>query len=423
MTWQEDQQFLQGGVYKRASFKSVPFWVSGYKKAHGRRQSVQKFPGDRFTIIQDLGEDSAEFSVQAFIMGNFYHKQRDDLEAKLLEGGEGDLYLPWRGTIKVTIVGKPVTSESRTERGFCTISFRCIVTAPKPDLFTPDSAQEVRDISEEARNQTQAVFVDGYSAAGEPQARKLKITEAVDSISTKLVDAQDHIGAQINLISTGANQVSRLFSQINVLINQPLEFSDAVIDAVVTTYSSIRSTTELLKVVVTTWGRGGPLRILADQTFPFLLGFSAPTVPILNQTGQTEQDNLDQVYRHARLQMFYEVASAMTTLEFSSRQHATQFRTEYIEVADFLSLDMDGDEFEVFADLNTAVHKHLEKVSATLPELGTFTPADTLPSVVVAHLAYGDARLEPEIVARNDIPFPGFVPQGEPLEVVLLDGS
>lgn len=422
MSWQENQQFLTGGEYKSASFRGVPFWVQDYQKEFGRRQSIQKFPGDKYTAVQDLGEDSPNFTVNAFVVGTFYDDQRNDLEAALNKGGEGDLYLPWRGTLKVTVVGRPRTSENKDERGYCVISFDCVVTAPPPKLFSPDNAQTVRNMAGQARNETQSKFQQGYSIIHQPQANKLKIRDGIDLVSGAMVGIQSAVSSQMNVITSGANQVSRLVNRMNTVINLPFDFSEVVIDAVVTTYSSLRSTSDLLENVVTTWGRGGPLRILADQTFPFLLGFNTPTVPTQTAAGAQEQRNIDQFYRHFRLQLFYEAASVMTELPFQSYQQAARFRTEYIEVADQLMLDVDGDEFEAFAALNAAVVNHVSEVANELPQLGTFTPADTLPALVVAHLMYGDASLESEIVQRNDIPDPNFVPQGEPLEVVLFDG-
>ena len=52
-----------------------------------------------------------------------------------------------------------------------------------------------------------------------------------------------------------------------------------------------------------------------------------------------------------------------------------------------------------------------------------YTPGATLPAIVIAQIVYGDAigevaaRAE-QIVARNRIAHPAFVPGGEPLELL-----
>jgi len=57
---------------------------------------------------------------------------------------------------------------------------------------------------------------------------------------------------------------------------------------------------------------------------------------------------------------------------------------------------------------------------ADLPRLVAISMPATLPALVVAYLAFGDATRAAEIVARNAIIIrhPGFVPGGIPLEAL-----
>jgi len=41
-----------------------------------------------------------------------------------------------------------------------------------------------------------------------------------------------------------------------------------------------------------------------------------------------------------------------------------------------------------------------------------------MPAIVLAYRLYGDAERADEIVARNRVRHPGFVPGGQPLEVL-----
>ena len=425
MAWFDEQQFFVDGRpvregYRRAKFRDAVFWVEDYSKDAGRRLAIQRFPGQQFTNVQDLGADSNRFQISAFLIGPNYDIERLALEAALLEGGEGELFLPWRGPLTVTIVGRIKTNESKSQRGFCTVSFECIETAPPPEFAVADAGARVNDAAENAKEESQAKFVRRYSNDGIPESRRAKLRRGLDDLSEQLVDIQGTISAKINIIGQVTNQVTRLSGNLNALINQPLELSDAIVDGVVTTYSALRAPAELLENVVTTWSRGGPIRILVDQTFNFSNDFAAgkPTVQTTTANGVQEQTNLDELYRLGPLLALYETASLFTGLPFESFSQADGARSAFIDAMDPFLLEASDKEFEAISNLNEAVSAYLSEVARGLPEIGTHTPADTFPALVVAQHLYGDARQAEDIVARNRLQHPGFVLQDEPLEVI-----
>lgn len=429
MAWFDNQQFAPDGVrplvqgYQRAKFRDAVFWVNDYSQDAGRRLSIQRFPGDRFTNVQDLGADSTKFTVNAFLVGEDYDTDRVALEQALLKGGEGDLYLPWRGTLTVTIVGRIRTQESKTARGTCTVTFECIETNPPPRVFSVDAAARVGDAADRAESETKRKFGRRFSNTGVPESRRFKVRAGLSDLSNRVVEIQGTISAKIGVIASTTNQVSRLFGSFNSLINTPLELSDAIVDAVVTSYSSARSSVELLRNVLTTWGRGGPIRILADQTFNFADDFSnsRPTVQSTTANGVQENTNLEELYRLAPLASLYETARLYTVLPFESFNQADSIRTRFVDAIDPFLLDASDKEFEAISDLTEAVAAYLSEVAEGLPQIATHTPADTFHAFVVAHHLYGDATQAEDIVDRNRIQHPGFVAQDEPLEV-LSDG-
>lgn len=425
MTWQEDQQFFPNGEqvrngYRRARFRDAPFWVDQYQYDQGRRLSIQKFPGDQYTSVQDLGLDGTSISVRAFLVGENYHTELRALESALLRGGEGTLFLPWRGEITVTIVGRIQVAESKDARGFASVGFECLETAPPPIISSPDPRNRVRNASANARTVTSDNFVTGYTQEGVPETRKAKLRAALDSASEKLLDVQGTVSAKIGVLGRSTNQISRLFGRLNGVINLPLELSDAIVDAVVTTFSSVRSSSFLAQQVLTTWGAGGPARILAETTFNFSSDFTAekPTVDQNNTAGVQEQQNLDLLYRMFALQVLYEFTDLLTVVGFESYNQATGILADFIAAVDPFMLDASDKEYEALANLVESVGAYLTTVAQGLPQLATFTPAATLPSLVIAHMLYGNARLEGDVVLRNRIQHPGFVLQGDELEVI-----
>jgi prophage DNA circulation protein len=53
-----------------------------------------------------------------------------------------------------------------------------------------------------------------------------------------------------------------------------------------------------------------------------------------------------------------------------------------------------------------------------LPSVTQVVPQQTLPALVQAYQLYGDSTRDTDLVNRNLLQHPGFIPAGEPLEVV-----
>jgi prophage DNA circulation protein len=426
MGWRERQLFFPENSrdnltleenYQRAQFKDAPFWVESYNLDGGRRQSVQRFPGDQFTNVQDLGRDSSIITVNAFVVGENYDSELRWLEGRLLEGGPGDLILPWREPFSVTVVGRIRVDETKGARGFAAVSFDCVETAEPPAAFQKDSAARMRKMAEEARGKTRDRFGDRFSVDGQPESFRTRVRDAMNDASTRIVGIQGKVDGFIAEIAKGANTVNRLSGTVNDLINTPLDLSDAIVDAVITAYSSLASTLQTAQTVIETWGKGGPVRILADQVFRFNDEFVPDVVDTTTTGGQTEQQNIDEFNRLCRLNMFYQMALLLAQLQFESYQQAISLRSEFVENIDELLLAATPAEAEGIAALTEATSAFLEEVAENLPRLGTYTSPATMPALVVAHTIYGDARAEVDIVLRNSIRHPGFVEAGVPLEV------
>jgi hypothetical protein len=240
----------------------------------------------------------------------------------------------------------------------------------------------------------------------------------MNDASSKIVGVQGRVDGFIGEISKGANTINRLSGTVNDLINTPLDLSDAIVDAVITAYSSLTSTLQTAQSVIETWGKGGPVRILKDQVFTFNNDFAPVTVDTTTPGGATEQQNLDEFNRLCRLNMFYEMALLLGDLQFESYSQATGLRTEFVNNIDGLLLGATPAEADRIAGLVEATGAFLEEVAEGLPRLGVYISPVTMPALVVAHTIYGDARAQTDIVLRNNIRHPGFVEAGVELEVL-----
>ena len=72
--------------------------------------------------------------------------------------------------------------------------------------------------------------------------------------------------------------------------------------------------------------------------------------------------------------------------------------------------------FAALQESRAMARKHLAQVASAAVPIITITPAAVQPALVLAYRQWGDATRLPEIVQRNRIAHPGFVPP-QPLQV------
>lgn len=127
-----------------------------------------------------------------------------------------------------------------------------------------------------------------------------------------------------------------------------------------------------------------------------------------------------------------ESARAATTAQPASRSEAQQLRYDFLDAMDeVLALEpvipgmtqasgvnrMEIELIASLASLRSGTLATLAEAARRAPEVVTITPACVLPSLALCYRQSGGVDLEADLVARNRLIHPGFVPV-EPLEVL-----
>jgi len=120
-----------------------------------------------------------------------------------------------------------------------------------------------------------------------------------------------------------------------------------------------------------------------------------------------------------------EAVAATTEIVFESYDDAVAVRDDLAERIDAAAFDMAdvGDDagYEALTTLRLALVRDVTQRGGSLDRLYSYTPPSSEPALVTAQRLYGDADRAQEIVDRNRVRHPGFVPAGAVLEV-LTDG-
>lgn len=403
-----------------ASFGDAPFWVDSLDLDQGPRAFVQKFPGTGRVEVQNLGNDAREITVNAYLIGPNYDFDRDVLEAALLEGGVKALTLPWRGTKNVTIDQKFKTHESKSQGGYCSISFHCVEDVPEEPFSRAWSGAQLDTQADTVMSGGQNELGKKLSMNGLPSSKQVSTISALTAASNALGQASDRIAAAAGIVNDAKHTVESFTEDVGGLLSAPGDLAEQLAGVVTTALDVADAAIDALEM------RKAPRRELARVTDIALnaaldvLAFAAdsPSVNTGSANGQREAENLAVTTRSTQAMVVSRAAQLAVTLPFESFTQAASVRTRFVEAFDAILGNVSDEMLDDVLLLQARVVQHLDEVAAALPDLRTYTTSRMISAAEVAHEVYGDASRADEVADRNRIGHPLFIPAGVTLELL-----
>lgn len=378
---------------KKASFNGVPFLVDSHDMKLGRRTVQHDYPLRDKAYIEDLGRRAEEFTIEAYVLGSDYMAQRDALREQLVKAGAGSLVHPYLGQRVVALTDASLR-ETTSEGGMARFTLTFVETDDnlEPDSKT-DTAQKLTAAADTAITAIENDFAGVFSVTNQIQSVVDDATQAVtDTLSglTNLVgDVTGPIAAAIRTPANMAAQLVGAVGKVSALVAQP---ADA------------------LRLYSTLFGAGA----------------SAKPVPLTTPSRIQQARNQEAIQRLTQRSAIVSASQYMASASFASSDEALAMLTSLGDAVD-AQLEavsvVDGrpiadDTYTALTDLRAALTRDLRTRAAALPRLVRYTPPVTLPALVISYQLYGDATRADEIVARNKIRHPLFVPGGVALEVL-----
>lgn len=394
MSWKDS--LLQG------SFRNVPFLIESAEAEIGRRIALHEYPLRDKPYAEDLGRKARKFTLDIYVLGKNYMLGRDSLIDALESSGPGTLVHPYLGEMSVTALEVRGPRESTREGGMARFSVTFVEAGEA--LFpraAADTASIVDEVADAAELTIESEFAIDFDIRGpeylfnEAQTLIGKVTDKIDAlrkmlpgvpaIVTKYVsDFQSLVASVESLIRTPADlamQIYGLVSDLKLLPDRPIR--------------AFRAYRQLWDALT------GEREI-------------AQTTPSRIRQARDQEALQNLVHRAAVV----EAARTASTVDFESYDDAVAMRDELAEELDDLMETAADEVYEALADLRVAVVKDLTTRGVDLARLSNYVPQSSLPALVIAHQLYDDPERESEIVARNHIRHPGFVPGGIALEVL-----
>lgn len=391
MPWKEKLQ--------PASFRGVPFEVDGDDMEAGRRIQLHEYPKRDKPYAEDLGRATRKITVTAFVIGPEYMAARDKLLGALEEAGPGTLVHPWYGSLQV--VAEPArVRHHRQDGGYCSFDLSFIeagaLTFPTASSATDGQVRLSADVLGSASIDD---FADLFSVAG---AQDFVVDAALAELGSVLGSVQDglrFVSPDITGLAGGVlGSLTSLLAVPRTLAGQML----GIFTGLVSFGDSPARLSNVFRALLNTRQAS-----------------SLAAVPVAGATPSRLQQAQNAAAARALMRqgLLLQAAGTASLMPWPVHEDAVRARTHLTAALEEEGMTASDTLFPALTDLRVKVWQDLTARARDSARLDSVTPPQVMPAVALAYDLYEDAGRDAEIVARNRIPHPGFLPVA-PLQVL-----
>lgn len=409
-------------AFRNGSFRGVPFYVDRVTRSSGRSLVAHDVPQGAGEVWEDTGPESDVIAFDAYavaphaersrlaipnasggstaITKSSFYDWRDALLAALEQQGPGTLVHPSHGTIWARARRYSI-SEDQGEVWFIRFALEFVrdrELEATPDESTRSGAGEAQERTDELEAASGArVERDLVTTSTAERARRSTETELL-AISRRLREL-DRFTARGQQAANLARQAVRIAQDAKALAVAPANMVSTIVTAVRDVQRAISDL---------------PGAFAAYESLLQLV----PTIynsPIEDRNSRM----VNGLFRGAALAG---ALRAAVDLPWTSYEQAVAARNRLIARIDELAPHASDAEFEALMSTQSSIVGLIPPENEQLPRVGSYTPPETSPAIAIAWRLYGDVDREAEIIARNRVRNPNFIPGGRALEV-LVDGA
>jgi prophage DNA circulation protein len=382
--------------YRQASFRNVEFFIKSHTVNGGRRLAKHSFPNNDDTFYEDMGLKEKKFTVDAYIVADDYFEARNNLEDALNAKGSGQLVHPYRGTIEVYVDDFSLvetTDEGRVARFSISFVLASEETLTVETLWTSEQLLVKKTSLLDAIHKA---FTDAYNAMSLAVNKLNALVEALDAIDSVLEDAKLLMQPYAEFQAIISNAKGKLIAIALDAEDLYKTFKD-IIDFGTDTTQDVK-----------------PTSANAFAQFTSLLASLDRTE---SSTGLEQEEQIIALQNKISLAS---CASLLLSVEFASADDAQDALDAYIAKLDSVIEDptTTDEEYIAFVELRTVLYNIIQQQAMQLAKLKTIVLVETTPSLTVSNSLYGSVSQEEELVQRNKVRHPAFVPGGVSLKVV-----
>ncbi|UST80928.1 DNA circularization protein [Pseudomonas siliginis] len=397
-----------------ASFRGVGFWIDQAKTPVGRKGQLHEYPQRDLPFFEDLGQQAKTHDLTAFIIGPDCLEQRDKL-LKALEQGRGELVHPWLGRLQVK-VGECDMTHTRQDGGLVTFALKFYPDQPQPFPTATVSTQKV-------------LLAKADGLLGSAVARFEQAMTLIKAARIGITNLRNSLTGVYDVIKEQLKPLIEQYRQITELVKAVKELPKEV----AAEFNGLLGDIQELKAFAKEGYRG----VIADvsQQLEAIRKADAPKITTGKDTNAAAQAMADLVQDTLIVKVAQWVASmpvATRALQLPStptvaqQAHQQVTRPEVPATDDLQALQKDlvealqgaknkadPDHYQAISDVQDALVAHLKAVASSGVRLVSKSFQESLPALVIAYKQFGDATRVTEVVQRNGVTNPLYLPQSD----------
>lgn len=400
-----------------ASFRGVPFKVEASDIGAGRRTQLNEYPQRDKPYVEDLGRATREIGLVAFVVGEDYIAQANAVLGALEEPGPGTLIHPWFGELTVSlkdlarVAFDPALGQARITMQFI----------ESGELAFPSSETSTQAASRIAAGKLEKASVESF-------AEKFGVKGFQDFVAAA---ASGNLGKMLGIVGLSevgkvlgfANSLAKTVSTAISLISNPktlgwklmgafglsgLATTVAAWSNIVRQLSRVGKSSSLKTPTASSIATPSRKQANANAAAVYALGRQAIIAQAVGASSLVGS-NIDSSTQLVTASLTASTAGSTVT-SVMSYNDMIAVRDELIAAIDQESLTADDAVYEALQTARSAVWRDLTTRTKDSARLTTLTPPETAPALVLAYDYYEDAARDSEIIARNAVRHPGFVP-------------
>lgn len=420
MSWRDNLQ--------TASFRGVSFYVESLNYSGGRRNIIREYPQRDKASAEDNGLSIRKLPVTGFLVGETFIADHKRLIDALETAGSGTLIHPFYGEKTVVLSGDFTVSITSDNGGMCTITMPFVeASAPSYPTSAIDTVGKARQSADLLGSAARNLFADKFTLADMPdfvrESAIGKIGEMTGSIT----------GALKSIVPGIDGMAGSLMDNVHTLIDHPSELANAIGSLI----GSVRNVLDipgrassmvgdmLRSVGIGKSSNSGNQHVDAGSVARTLVtvaqnsGSAAdPVKPLFNTPARRQEaaneNAIDELVRNEALSNAAGAATVMPPVVYDDMTDVRDTVTAAIEKE---ALYAPVKTYEALHQLRIDIYKDMTDRASDLARLREITLPQVMPALVIAYDLYETAERADEIVERNKIVNPAFVPPA-PIKVL-----
>lgn len=381
-----------------ASFRGIPFFISQSEAEFGQRSVSHTFPNRDEPYQEPLGRRQRVFQVEGYVIGDDYFQFKNRLIAACESREVGELIHPFFNERQV-ICEQVRVRESQREGRMATLTFTFREAGQL--RFPLGAVNAVQNLNQAGDVLKQRIAIE--------QGNRFSLSNVSgfvrDSVRGKIASLRRTLSGVSAGITSPTDSIDRLNREINALdtdiesfIATPDLLSNQIGDIFTTLGQTVSSAENLFSLSQDNLSFGNN-----DTT---LTQFETPQRSI-------QQNNEEILNRRVQTEFVIQASNAAAEINHASVDDALEKREiVYAKLLELSEQTTDDNVYQAIRDQQAALVEAVPDPERTLPRVVQVQNRVTRASLPLLYETYQSVNLEEDLVDRNRVEHPGFVPAG-----------